>query len=54
MNRAIVSKTLENGRKHRDIKIVKSYKRRNYLVSEPTYYTVHFSPEHFLARGIYR
>ena len=54
MNRAIVSKTMENGRKHRDIKIVKSYKRRNYLVSEPTYYTVHFSPEHFLARGIYR
>ena len=54
MNRAIDSKTMENGRKHRDIKIVKSYERRNYLVSEPTYHTVHFSSENLLARGLYR
>ena len=54
MNKAIVSKTMENGRKHRDIKILKSYERRNYLVSEPTNHSVHFSSENVLARGIYR
>ena len=30
-------KTMENARKHRDIKVVTTNKRRNYLVSEPTY-----------------
>ena len=32
-------KTMENARKHRDIKVVTTNKRRNYLVSEPTYHT---------------
>ena len=30
---------MENVRKHRDIKLVTTYKRRNYLVSQPDYYT---------------
>ena len=32
-------KTLEDVRKHRDIKLVTTDKRRNYLVSEPNYHT---------------
>ena len=32
-------KTMENARKHRDIKVVTTNKRKNYLVSEPTYHT---------------
>ena len=30
--------TMENVRKHRDIKLVKTDKRRNQLVSEPNYW----------------
>ena len=30
---------MENVRKHRDIKLVTTDKRRNYLVSEPNYHT---------------
>ena len=30
---------MENTRKHRDIKLVKTNGRRNYLVSEPNYHT---------------
>ena len=32
-------KTMENVRKHRDIKLLTTNKRRNYLISEPNYYT---------------
>ena len=37
MNNAIFGKTVENVRKHRDIKLVTTERRRNYLVSEPSY-----------------
>ena len=40
MNNAAFGKTVENVRKHRDIKLVKANKRRNYLVSEPNYHTI--------------
>ena len=33
---------MENVRKHRDIKLVTAERRRNYLVSEPNYYTTKF------------
>ena len=40
---------MENVRKHRDIKLVTTEKRRNYLVLERNYHTTKFSPENVLA-----
>ena len=40
---------MENGRKHRNIKLVTTERRRNYLVSEPNYHTTKFSTENLLA-----
>ena len=39
MNNAVFGKTMENVRKHRDIKLVNNDNKRNKLVSEPNYYT---------------
>ena len=44
MNNSVFGKTMENVRKHRDIKLVTTEKRRLKLVSEPHYHTTkHFS-----------
>ena len=43
MNNVAFGKTMENVRKHRDIKLVTTDKRRDQLVSEPNYYTKYFS-----------
>ena len=40
MNNSVFRKTKENVRKHIDIKLVTTYKRRNQLVSEPNYHTI--------------
>ena len=40
MNNAVLGKTMENVRKHRDIKLVKTDKKRNKLVSEPNFHTM--------------
>ena len=40
---------MENVRKHRDIKLVITERRRNYLVPEPNYYTTKFFTEYLLA-----
>ena len=49
MNDAVFGKTMENVRKHRDIKLVTTDKRRNQLVSEPNYHTVKWFSENLLA-----
>ena len=45
MNNADFEKTIENVRKHRDIKLITTERRRNYLVSEPNYHTKKFFKE---------
>ena len=40
---------MENVRKHRNIKLVTTEKRRNYLVSEPNYHTIKFFTKIVLA-----
>ena len=49
MNNAVFRKTMENVRKHRDIKLVTTDKRRNQLVSEPNYHTTKYFSENLLA-----
>ena len=42
MNNAVFGKSMENIRKHRDIKLVTTDKKRNKLVSEPNYHTMNY------------
>ena len=49
MNTAVFGKTMENIRKHRDIKLVTTDKRRNQLVSEPNYHMSKYFSENLLA-----
>ena len=48
MNNAVFRKVMENVRKYRGIKLVTTERRRNYLVSEPNYYTTKFFTENSL------
>ena len=48
-NNAVFVKTIENVRKHRDIKIVTTKRKRNCLVSEPKYHAKKFFTENLLA-----
>ena len=45
MNNSVFGKTMENIRKHRDIKLVKTDKKRSKLVSEPNYHTINLISE---------
>ena len=49
MNNVVFGKTMENVRKHRDIKIVTADKRRNELASEPNYHTTKYLSENLMA-----
>ena len=42
MNNAVFGKTMENIRKHRDIRLVTTNKKRSKLVSEPNYHTINY------------
>ena len=45
MNNSVFGKTMENIRKHRDIKLVTMDKKRSKLVSEPNYHTINLISE---------
>ena len=49
MNNGVFGETMENVRKHGDIKLVTTNKRRNQLVPEPNYHTMKCFPENLLA-----
>ena len=45
MNNSVLGKTMESIRKHRDIKLVTTDKKRSKLVSEPNYHTINLFSE---------
>ena len=45
MNNSAIGKTMENIRKHRDIKLVTTDKKRSKFVSEPNYNTINLISE---------
>ena len=49
MNNSVFGKTMENVRKHKDIKLVTTDERRNQLVSEPNDHTTKKFSENLIA-----
>ena len=49
VNNSVFGKTMENVRKHQDVKLVTTDKRRNQLVSEPNYNTPKWFSKNLLA-----
>ena len=49
MNNAVSGKTMENVRKHSDINLVTTNKRRNQLASEPNYHKQKYFRENLMA-----
>ena len=49
MNNAVFEKTMANVRKHRDLKLVTTERRRNYLVAKPVYQIIKFFTKNILA-----
>ena len=49
MNNSVFGKTMENVKKHRDVKLVISEKRRKWLVSEPNYHSCKKFSDHLMA-----
>ena len=49
MNKVAFEKTMENVGKRRDIKLVTTERRRNYLVLEPSHHATKFFTENLLA-----
>ena len=49
MNNGVLGKTIENVRKHEDIKLVTTEKRRNSFTSESNYYTAKSFTQNLLA-----
>ena len=51
---SVFEKTMENMRNNRDIKLVKSYKRRKRLVSDPNYHSHKTFSDHLMATEMKR
>ena len=49
MNNAVLGKTMENVRKHKDIKVAATGEKRNKLVSEPNYHSTKYFSNNLLA-----
>ena len=49
MKNVVFGKTMKNVRKHRDIKLIATNKRRNRLASEPNYHTTKYFSENVIA-----
>ena len=49
MNNAVFGKTMENVRKHKNINLVTTERKINYIVSEPNYHNAKFFSETLLA-----
>ena len=49
MNKPVLGKTMQKDRKHRDIKLVTTKYKRNYLEPKPNYHTTKFFTENLLA-----
>ena len=49
INNSVLEENMKSVRKHRDIKLVTTNKRRNQLVSEPNYYTTKWFSKNLLA-----
>ena len=50
MKNSAFGKIMENVRKHRDVKLIKTEKRRNYLVSKANYHSTKFFTEMVMAK----
>ena len=50
MKNSAFGKIMENVRKHRDFKLIKTEKRRNYLVSKANYHSTKFFTEMVMAK----
>ena len=49
MNNAVYGKTMESVRKYRDMKLVTTERKRNYLVSEPNCHTTNLFRRKFIS-----
>ena len=52
MNSAVLGKTMGNARKHRDIKLFTTERRRKYVVCESNYHTTKFFQRKFISNGM--
>ena len=50
MKNAVFGKTMENVRRHRDIKLVTTVRRRNHLISQPSYHSRELFTKNLLAK----
>ena len=49
MNNSVSGKTMENVRKHRNIKLVKTERKRNYFAPKSNYHSTKFFHRKFIA-----